>query len=83
MKIELTPEDKLLGIRDDDCKCPVALAISRTIGHPCSVLAAGTVFDEVRRRMVGDLPRPVKVAIHHYDGGGEMIIDSFEFEVVR
>lgn len=75
MVIEVTEEDILLGKREDCYKCPVARAVERATGEPCSVRGGYITFDE------GQLRYPISVGAFtlRFDRG--WMVTPFTFEI--
>lgn len=83
VQVSVTESDIRGGVRDDDCLCPVALALRRVTGEEVCVcseqiglgsLGRGYVFQRVL-----DTPRAVRDFVDAFDGGRS--VEPFEFEL--
>jgi hypothetical protein len=75
-QIEVTKEDIENGARKTSMRCPIALALTRTLGADCSVGLNDIYIQGVRRCV--ELPWPARAFIMRYDEGEAVVPFCFE-----
>lgn len=84
MTVQVTAEDIQKGVRGQSCKCPVALAMKRTLRLRKSIVAcygcSYTLWDSKFKRVmkIGKFPRSVRLFIRAYDKGEPVAPFTFE-----
>lgn len=83
MIIKVTEEDIKLGVKEDSCKCPVALAMRRITKKQCSVGIAWITV--ISLNPYSDktyfVPKKVENFIAAFDKGEK--VEPFEFELSK
>jgi hypothetical protein len=70
LTVTVTPEDIANGVREDCFRCPVALAVARTLGAAAVVVSAATIRVQMTQDGIRDhyyCPMSVDAFVGDYD----------------
>lgn len=81
LKVQVTAEDIAQGIRRVACFCPMADAIARAAGTPCTVGLADFCFYDVKPMLKFKLPRIARDFIRNFDDMGPSAVQPIEWAI--